>query len=151
MAILNGIEYYLPPGPSIGEVPADVPMPTQPVSQITNVETDRTKELSAMILGGTLGAALGNFVPDPGDIVYVLGQRWLTEKYQARKISEAQLWGGELAVYYLPSFTYWSLLSLAVFKTEGLKNKIILLLGTVSAGAVISLIANFILKADKKH
>ncbi|VVB50468.1 Uncharacterised protein [uncultured archaeon] len=100
-----------------------------------------------MLVGGTLGAALGNAVPDPGDVVYILGQRWLTEHYKQGKISEGWLWAGELGVYYIPSALWWALVSLLAYKAKGIKTKVAVVGGVVSAGVAVSLIANYIIKA----
>jgi len=112
-------------------------------------EEDAKGTAAAMLLGGTIGAAVGNFVPDPGDIVYVAGQRWLTKKYQANQITEKELWAGELLVYYLPSFTWWSVVSLLTYKTKGLRPKIAIVGGMVAGGVIISLVANYIMSEKK--
>lgn len=113
-------------------------------------EGDPKEVAAAMLLGGTIGAAIGNFIPDPGDIAYVAGQRWLTKKYQARQINEKELWAGELLVYYLPSFTWWSVVSLLTYKTKGLRPKIAVVSGLVAGGAIVSLIVHYII-SEKSH
>ena len=120
LTLLGGLTPIpFPPSPPISLGELDVAEILQERAQEASGEAEGSKAgaAAAMLFGGTLGAALGNFVPDPGDIVYVAGQRWLTAQYKRGKISEGKLWAGEMAVYYLPSFTWWSAVALLTYKT----------------------------------
>lgn len=115
----------------------------------TAQEEDPKRAAAAMLLGGAAGAALGNFIPDPGDIAHILGMRYMTQAYRAGTISEARMWATELALYYLPSFSWWSFVAYLTYKTPGLRPKIAVAGGAISAGAVVSLILSYILREKK--
>lgn len=99
-----------------------------------------------LLSGGLVGAALGNFIPDPGDIVYFLGQRYLTRQYRAGKLSEGKLWIGEGLVYYVPSALWWGTLALAAWKIKGIDKKLTIVGGVVAAGAIVSLVVRWVTK-----
>ena len=113
------------------------------VESASGEEEDPKKLATAALFGGTIGAALGNIVPDPGDLVYIAGQRYLETHPD---MSEAKHWAVSLGSYYLPSMAWWAAMAVLAYKTKGLKTKIAVVGGVVTAGAIVSLVANWIIK-----
>lgn len=124
--------------------PTSSPADSPPQVDLPAEGSEAAKMGGVMLLGGVLGAALGNIIPDPGDIVYIVGQKHLTKEYRAGRVSNKQLWVGELALYYLPSFTWWTFVSLLTYKAPGLRPKVAMAGGLVASGAVVALLVKYL-------
>jgi len=102
---------------------------------------------STIIYTALLGAALAQFLPNPGDALFFYLQEKNTDKLNNGEITPKQFWVRDVAGYYGFSAGYYTLVLLTVASIGGsYKTKARILAGLVAGGLVIGVVAKNIQK-----
>lgn len=104
-------------------------------------------------IGGVYIAALSFIIadtlPTPADAFYFSAQRKLRIKLENGQITPKQYWERDALYYYLFNIVWWSIVFLITVGIKGdAKQKMIVFISLLSAGAIFGVIANNIRKDE---